>query len=104
MPAVARGSGNDSVFSKTGSGRNCASPLDTVTGQCSSNVLVNTFGTVRQGDTVAAHNRGGCVTDTSGLTTYSSKVFANFKGIARIGDQYTSDNTITSGSANVFAG
>jgi hypothetical protein len=31
-------------------------------------------------------------------------VFVNNKGVARIGDEYTGDNTITSGSSDVFIG
>lgn len=104
MPAVARGNGTDSVFSKTGTGRNCASPLTTSTDECSGNVRVNGVGVVRIGDKVAVHNKGGCVPDESVLTSGSSKVRANGKAIGRIGDQYTADNTITSGSSNVFIG
>jgi len=104
MPPVARGSGEDSVFSKTGSGRNCARPLTTQTDQCSEDVSANNKGLVRADDKVAPHLAGGCGPDNSGLSSFSSTVFANGKGIARIGDEYTSDNTITSGSANVFAG
>ena len=104
MPPVARGNGTDSVFSKTGSGRKCASPLTTETDQCSGNVFANNNGVVRFGDQVAAHPAAGCSNDGSTITTRSSTVFANNLGVARIGDEYTSDNTITSGSANVFAG
>lgn len=104
MPPVARGSGTDSVFSKTGSGRNCSRPLNTNTGACSGNVKINNIGVVRQGDAVGSHPAAGCGPDTSGLTTFSSTVYANNLKIGRIGDEYTSDNTITSGSPNVFAG
>lgn len=104
MPPVARGSGQDTVFSLTGSGRRCQSPLETATGTCSDNVFVNGYGAVRKGHIVAAHPASGCSTDESQLTTYSGSVFANNNEIARLGDQYTSDNTITSGSTNIFAG
>lgn len=104
MPPVARGNGTDAVFSKTGSGRNCARPLTTETDQCSENVFANNIGIVRSGDQIAAHPAIGCSNDGSTITTKSSTVFANNLGVARIGDEYTSDNTITSGSANVFAG
>jgi uncharacterized Zn-binding protein involved in type VI secretion len=103
MPPVARGEGGDGVFSLTGSGRRCQSPINTVTGECSNNVFVNNKGIIRQGDKVGVHNASGCSTDQSGLTTFSGSVFANNLEIARIGDEYTSDNVITSGSSNVFA-
>lgn len=104
MPAAARGNSVDVVQSQTGSGTNCASPLTTATNQCSPNVFVNGIGLVRIGDVVQNHPLGGCGPDTSGLTISSSTVFANNKGAGRIGDQYTSDNTITTGSPNVFIG
>jgi hypothetical protein len=37
------------------------------------------------------------------LTSFSSSVFVNGKGVGRIGDEY-SGHTISSGSSNVFAG
>jgi len=37
------------------------------------------------------------------LTSFSSTVFVNGKGVGRQGDQY-SGHTLTSGSGNVFAG
>lgn len=104
MPAAARGNGADSVFSKTGVKRNCASPTTTSTDECSGNVFINGIGAVRIGDKVMLHNKGGCVPDESTLTSSSGTVFINGKGAGRIGDQYTSDNTITSGSENVLIG
>jgi uncharacterized Zn-binding protein involved in type VI secretion len=104
MPATARGSGTDVVFSKTGTAKKCKRPINTSTGACSSNVMINGKGAVRIGDVVASHPASGCGNDGSGLTTASSTVFANGQGIARIGDEYTGDNTITSGSSNVFTG
>lgn len=104
MPAAARGDGDDSVISKTGTGDECKKPVGTSTDECSSTVFIEGTGVVREGDQVAPHNKAGCSNDSSTLTSFSSKVFANGKGIARIGDQYGSDNTITSGSSKVFAG
>ena len=106
MPAVARAAGTDTVYSLTGSSSGCNSPMNTTTGvNGSPNVFVNGIAVVRQGDTVGAHPRSGCIiTDTSVLTTFSATVFVNGLGIGRVGDQYTSDNTITSGSPTVFAG
>jgi len=104
MPPAARGSGGDSVFSKTGSGRDCAKPVTTATDVCSGNVFFNNKGAVRLGDAVAGHAAAGCGPDGSALTSSSGTVKANGKGVARIGDQYTGDNTITSGSSNIFIG
>lgn len=104
MAAAARGNGVDTVYSLTGSGKNCAFPVTTATSGCSSNVFINGTGAVRIGDVVAPHTKGGCSIDTSTLTTSSSTVFINGQGAGRMGDQYTSDNTITSGSPNVFIG
>jgi uncharacterized Zn-binding protein involved in type VI secretion len=53
---------------------------------------------------VASHPESGCGNDGSALTSSSGSVFVNNKGVARIGDQYTGDNTITSGSSNIFIG
>ena len=104
MPACARGDSVDSVISKTGVGDECEKPTITSTDECSTSVFIEGTGAVREGDQVAAHNKGGCSLDSSTVSSFSSKVFANGKGIARIGDQYGSDNTITSGSSKVFAG
>jgi len=107
MPAAARSQGVDAVLSLTGAGSpliGCSLPLETVTNEGSSNVLVNDIGVVREGDLVDPHPALGCGPDTSGLTTASSKVFANNRGVGVIGGQYTGDNIITSGSGNVFVG
>jgi uncharacterized Zn-binding protein involved in type VI secretion len=102
MPSVARGNGTDSVFSKTGSGKDCASPLTTATDVCSGDVFSNNIGVVREDDQVAPHPAAGCGPDESVLTLGAPAVFANFQEVGRIGDEYTSDNIITSGSSNVF--
>ena len=102
MRAAARGNGSDQVYSRTGTGRECASPLRTSTGECSATVFVNGIGAVRASDKVAPHPFGGCGPDTSGLSTFSSTVFVEGRGMGRIGDEYTSDNTITTGSSTVF--
>lgn len=103
MPPVARGDGGDSVLSKTGSGRRCGFPTKTNTKGCSGDVFVEDKGIVRKNDVVGDHNKRGCSPDTSVLTSFSGSVFANDLNIGRIGDEYTSDNIITSGSGTVFA-
>ena len=109
MPAVARANGVDTVYSLTGTLSGTSpirydNPVNTVTGTGSPDVFVNGTPVVRQNDTVGIHLNSTGGTDTSVLTTFSSTVFVNGKGIGRVGDQYTSDNTITSGSPTVFAG
>jgi uncharacterized Zn-binding protein involved in type VI secretion len=105
MPAIVLADGQDDVISMTGNGHECRLPKNIKTGPATyTGVKINGHPPVLQGDLVEEHNKGGCVPDTSVLTTYSSKVFVNGKGVARIGDQYTSDNVITSGSSNVFIG
>ena len=104
MPEAARGSGKDTVDSDTGSGVDCAFPSKTKTDVCSSNVFVNNFGSVRQGDAVTSHPMTGCGDESPGLSTYSPNVFVNGMGMGRLGDDYVGDgsNIITSGSSNVF--
>lgn len=102
MPAIARSSGQDRVFSLTGSGKGCGRPFYTTTGTPTCEVYVNGVKVVRKGDQVALHLAGGCGPDLSSLTTASSTVFVGGQGIGRIGDVYTSDNTIISGSSTVF--
>lgn len=104
MPPAARGNGSDSVFSKTGTGKNCGSPVSTATNECSGDTFVENIGVVRIGDKVAPHPAGGCGPDESGLTKSSTTVFVNGRGAGRIGDEYTSDNIVTSGSTTVFIG
>lgn len=105
MPAIVLADGQDDVLSKTGTGDECRLPISIKTGTATyTGVKINGYPPVLQGDPVAPHSKAGCSPDTSTLSTYSSKVFINGKGVARIGDQYSSDNTITSGSSNVFIG
>ncbi len=104
MPAAARGNGTDKVYSLTGTGINCASPMETTTGFEKCSVFINGQPAVKEGDTVGPHPRIGCSLDTSTLTTFSSTVFFENKGAGRLGDQYTPDNTIITGSSNVFIG
>ncbi len=79
----------------------------------SSTVFVNGIGVVRSEDAMASHPDGSpctisAINHAPTLSTFSSTVFANGKGIGRIGDKYNSDHhfdhTIASGSTNVFAG
>ena len=104
MIAAARGFGGDRVFSLTGVGRQCRSPMVTTTGLGSATVFINGFGAVRLGDPVGIHPTIGCGPDPSVLTTGSSSVFINGFPAGRIGDAYTADNIIISGSTNVFIG
>jgi uncharacterized Zn-binding protein involved in type VI secretion len=104
MPAVARANNTDTVFSRTGTGRACRSPITTSTGVSSSTVFAGGIPVVIIGDIVAPHPAQGCGPDVSALSTSSSTVFANGQGVGRIGDEYTPDNIITSGFPTVFVG
>jgi uncharacterized Zn-binding protein involved in type VI secretion len=105
MPAAARADGNDRVFSITGAGKDCKFPNPSVvTGPPSVQVYVNGKQVVVEGDEVGDHAFIGCGPDNSTMTGGSSTVFAGGKKIARIGDNYGSDNIIISGSTNVFIG
>lgn len=104
MKGIARANNYDSVASKTGVGEDCKFPTGTTTGSATtSKVFVEGIPVVREDDQVGPHNITGCGPDTSLLTTFSSKVSVTGKGIGRLGDNYTSDNTITSASSKVFA-
>ena len=104
MPAAARAN-VDVVFSISGSGYHCLAPVVATTGAGSPNVIINGSGAVRLGDLVGPHTRRGCGgLDTSLLTSGSLTVIINGQPAGRIGDQYTADNTITTGSPTVFFG
>lgn len=99
MPAVARKSGTDSIATNHG----CTGTTATDSG--SGDVFVNNIGVVRQGDVNQTHSytgRGCSVSHAVPLTAASPNVFANNLAIGRVGDSYSGE-TITSGSANVFA-
>lgn len=99
MPAVARKNGRDSISTNHG----CDGI--TVTEQGSDNVIINSIGVVRLGDFNRVHlvPSGICVPHAVPLTAVSRTVFANGKGIGRVGDSYSGETLIT-GSSNVFAG
>lgn len=102
MPGIARA--GDSVMSEDGGpGKNCPSAMETSVGEVNgSNVYVDGKLAVVEGNKVAPHNKGGCVTDESALDSFSSSVKIGGKGVGRIGDSY-GPNWITSCSATVFA-
>ena len=107
MAGVARV--GDTVMSIDGAGYQCKFPMETACGNTVSNTKVYAGGllVVVDGDPVAPHNKAGCSTDPSTLTSFSPKVRACGKGVGRIGDQYTSPgttNTITQSSSKVFSG
>jgi hypothetical protein len=102
MPAVARMSGADSVFSSHGTGSNCASPTTQSTQAGSSRVFSMGIGIVRLEDAMITHNDVGCAPHAPLLSVASTRVFAEGKGIGRIGDSYEG-YTITSGSPRVFS-
>lgn len=106
MPSVARGRQSDVVFSKTGEGSGCAFPFLATTGVDEHpKVSIGGIGVVVEGDKVGPHDRTpSCTPDLRVLNTFSSKVKVGGKGLARIGDKYSDDNRIITGSDKVFAG
>ena len=102
MPSVSRE--GDTVLSPDGTGYQCGSPMETAVGEVNDkNVKANGVLIVVAGNKVAPHPKGGCSTDESALSSYSSTVKIGGKGVGRIGDVY-GNNVITQGSPNVFAG
>lgn len=103
MPAVSRR--GDSVFSTTGSGYKCRSPMTTSIASGTSRVSVQGAPVARGGiDKVAGHPRGGCSPDGSLVISSGSRVHCNGGPAARIGDSAPSDNTIIRGATRVFFG
>ena len=105
MAAIAQAGGSSTVFSRTGVGRRCNSPVNVSTGTASqTSVLIGGVPAVVFGDTVGFHLASGCGPDLSTLSTCSGTVLIGGRGVGRIGDEYTSDNIITSGFESVFVG
>ena len=103
MPKVARGDSEDTV--------DCNHPClgITTTNGMSSDVIVEGTGVHREGDDTVTHVSGAdspiCVTTHAPVIDEgSTTVFANGKGVARIGDDYTASDTVASGANSVFAG
>lgn len=95
MPAV-------HLKGQQGTGHGCFPPR--VNTQGSPNVFVNGIPVHRQGDAWASHGCGVCIPHAGTLAAGSSTVFANGKGIARIGDPVDCGSACAEGSPNVFAG
>jgi len=81
----------------------CSTPLRD---QHSPNVLVNNIGVSRQGDNNTVHLLPGlpCPSHARPIATGSTSVFANGKGVGRIGDSISACTSVAQGSDNVFAG
>jgi uncharacterized Zn-binding protein involved in type VI secretion len=110
---VARKDNADTVFSPDGtvSGEcspgvpQCDAPSIQSTKEGSSNVFINGIGAVRFGDAMKTHTHGcGCVNHSPTLSTSSSTVLVNGRGIGRNTDSYGGDHPLSSGSTNVYAG
>ena len=97
MPAVTR-KGDADVTHCTGMVRSGAS----------TNVFVNNIGVARQGDNNTTHllppNVPPCPAHSAPIASGSSTVFANGKGIGRVGDSIAGCTSVAAGSSNVFAG
>ena len=81
----------------------CSTPLRAVG---SDNVFVNNIKVSRQGDNNTVHLLPGlpCPSHQRPIATGSTSVFANGKGVGRIGDSVSACTSVAQGSDNVFAG
>jgi hypothetical protein len=99
MPAAARGSSTDDVSTSHG----CDAITKTL--ECSPDVFINNIGIVRRNDLNKVHlfpsGDDGCSPHQVPLTTFSVNVFANYKNVGRVGDDYSGE-VIISGSPDVF--
>jgi uncharacterized Zn-binding protein involved in type VI secretion len=95
MPAVCRIGDADLVH--------CSVPIRA---QGSSDVFINGIAVSRQGDNNNSHLLPGspCPSHAAPITIGSTTVFANGKGVGRIGDAISGCTTVAQGSSNVFAG
>lgn len=106
MPAVARKSGVDQVYSPHGDPPGCSNPSIQATDTGSSRVFVQGIGVVRRGDIMTAHPTpdNNCNPHAPSLDVGSIRVFSEGLGIGRIGDMYGGEHPILTGSTRVFAG
>ena len=102
MPKVARGDTQDTVTTN----HDCTG--SSTTAGKSSDVIVGGYGVHRQDDASTPHPyppNPPCANHTPTLATGSTSVFANGKGIARLGDGYSGvSDVVGSGYETVFAG
>ena len=94
-------------MSSSGTGRQCAAPTTTSVGEVNSKVRADGIFVTCEGKKVAPHPKRGCSIDESTLSSFSSRVKVQGKGIGRIGDGYDAGpetNVISKGSSKVFAG
>lgn len=120
MPAVAKKDGVSQISATDGAkGTPCASgrfnwnsATTQSSDQGSSDVFAENIGVVRKDDAMISHPDGDpCVSSPVNhaptLSTYSTNVFANFKEIGRVGDNYKNstsfDHIISTGASTVFA-
>jgi len=101
MPGVARGASKDSVsVHECGVVPRCDS--------ASADVFINGEPCHRVTDTNTSHPflppPAGCPTHVTSVTSGSTSVFCNGKGVARLGDPYGCGITITSSSTDVICG
>ena len=97
MPAVCRGNSVDADIS------HCSTPRRD---KLSPDVIVNGTGVSRQGDNNTSHLIPGpvCPSHVAPIAVGSTTVFANGKGVGRIGDAISGCTSVATGSSNVFAG
>ena len=97
MPAVCRGNSVDADVP------HCSTPMRD---EMSSDVIVNGTGVSRQDDNNTTHLLPPlpCPSHAAPIAVGSTTVFANGKGVGRIGDAISGCTSVATGSSNVFAG
>lgn len=72
----------------------------------SADVTINGIGVSREDDNNTSHLLPGspCTGHAAPITVGSTTVFANGKGVGRIGDAISGCTSVAAGSSNVFAG
>jgi uncharacterized Zn-binding protein involved in type VI secretion len=103
MASISHANGVDVVLSPDGTAKKCRVTLTVATGTATqSKVYADGSLVAIQGDIVQPHPITGCAPDLQSISSASTRVYVQGRGIARIGDTY-GDNVITSGSARCFA-
>ena len=111
MALVARGDGSATVDMDHGNSQSsqsspCGAAGTSTSNLCSSDVFVVDIGVVRIDDKMTSHPTPACPNHAPVCNSSSHTVFANNKGVARIGDTYATlmHNITAVAQSTVYAG
>jgi len=111
MALVARGDGSatvdmDHAADKNSESQPCGNPSTSTSDKCSGDVFVVDIGVVRIDDKMTSHPTPACPNHAPVCNSSSHTVFANNKGVARIGDTYATlvHNITAVAQSTVYAG